>query len=277
MTSRIRTTAVFLQPFELASFDEVLPAGDYEIETELLDPVDGIEPGNWTASVLVHLKPRTSHPGLARTLTVPLTELEDAIAIDKLSGKALTDYFLDEMLADPMICLVMQADGVSEEEIRRLYAGGAGTNSDHSTALHEPRHVAKADVDDERSHLSDRHVRGSANEYRASIARASGHEPVTDYPIDFDCGRTVIDKLGSELFRNVANWDAAPGTGPNSEVDGVPSSQLTRKRRETMERAVFLLSACAATREGGDPGIQKLIMRAESDLALLRKREETLP
>ena len=130
MTSRIRTTAVFLQPFELASFDEVLPPGDYEIETELMDPVDWIEPGSWTASVLVHLKPRTSHPGLSRTLTVPLTELENAIAKDKLSGKALTDYFLEEMLADPMICLVMQADGVSEDEIRGLYADEGCTRSE---------------------------------------------------------------------------------------------------------------------------------------------------
>ncbi len=147
MTSRIRTTAVFFHPFELASFGEVLPAGDYEIETEPMDPVDWIEPGNWTASVLVHLKPRTSHPGLSRTLTVPLSELEDAIAKDKLSGKALTDFFLERMLADPMICLVMQADGVSEEDIRGLYAGEARTASDHSVAPHEPKQDAEAGVD----------------------------------------------------------------------------------------------------------------------------------
>lgn len=147
MTSRIKTTAVFLQPFELASFDEVLPAGDYEIETELVDPVDWIEPGIWTASVLVHLKPQTSHPGLSRTLTVPLTELENAIAKDKLSGKALTDYFLEEMLADPMVCLVMQADGVSEEEMRGLYADRTSTASDHFEAMQEPKQDAKAVVD----------------------------------------------------------------------------------------------------------------------------------
>jgi hypothetical protein len=151
MTSRIRTTAVLLQPFELASFDEVLPAGEYEIETELLDPVDWIEPGNWTASVLVHLQPRSSHPGLSRTLTVPLPELEDAIAKDKLSGKALTDYFLEQMLADPMICLVMQADGVSEHELREFYADTHSATSDHSGAAREPNHNAKAGGDGERS------------------------------------------------------------------------------------------------------------------------------
>lgn len=150
MTSTIRTTAVFLQPFELASFGEVLPAGEYRIETELLDPVDWIEPGNLTALVLVHLQPQASHPGLSRTLTVPLTELDEAIAKDKLSGKALTDYFLEEMLADPMIRLVMQADSVSEDEIRGLYAGKANTASEHSGVAREPSQSAKVGGDRER-------------------------------------------------------------------------------------------------------------------------------
>ena len=123
MTSAIKTTAIFLKPFELASFNETLPAGEYEIETVLLDPVDWIEPDGWTSSVVVHLHPRASHPGLSRTLTVPLTELERAIAKDRLSGKALKDFFLEEMLADPMIRLVMQADGVSEAEVRGAYSG----------------------------------------------------------------------------------------------------------------------------------------------------------
>jgi hypothetical protein len=84
--------------------------------------VDWIEPGTWTSSVLVRLHPRASHPGLSRTLTVPLAELEHAVAKDKLTGKALTDFFLEEMLADPMIRLVMQADGVAEADLRALYA-----------------------------------------------------------------------------------------------------------------------------------------------------------
>ncbi len=125
MTTAFKTTAIFLRPFELASFNETLPAGEYEIETELLDPADWIDPGNWTASVLVHLHPRASHPGLSRSLTVPLAELERAIAKDKLTGKALTDFFLEEMLADPMIRLVMQADGATEAEVRGAYSGRA--------------------------------------------------------------------------------------------------------------------------------------------------------
>lgn len=122
MTNSIKTTAVFLRPFQLPSFNETLPAGEYEIETQLLEPVDWIEPGTWTSSVLVRLHPRASHPGLNRTLTVPLAELEHAVAKDKLTGKALTDFFLEEMLADPMTRLVMRADGVDEAELRDLYA-----------------------------------------------------------------------------------------------------------------------------------------------------------
>jgi hypothetical protein len=94
MAKSIKTTVVFLNPFRLNSFDEVLPAGEYLIETQLLEGVDWIDPGDWTASVLVHLQPRASHPGLSRTLTVALSELDRAVAEDKLSGKARLEFFL---------------------------------------------------------------------------------------------------------------------------------------------------------------------------------------
>jgi hypothetical protein len=122
MTASIKTTVVFLKPFQLPSFNETLPPGEYDVETQLLEPADWIDPGTWTSSVLVHLHPRDAHPGLTRTLTVPLADLEHAVAMDKLTGKALTNYFLEEMLADPMIRLVMQADGVDESELRGLYS-----------------------------------------------------------------------------------------------------------------------------------------------------------
>lgn len=117
-----KTTIVFSQPFTFPGFGETLPAGDYDIETELLAPPDHVKPERWKASVLVHLQPRKSYPGTARSLTVSLADLDRARAKDKLSGKELGEFFLEEMLADPMIRLVMQADGVSEAQIRRLYA-----------------------------------------------------------------------------------------------------------------------------------------------------------
>ena len=67
-----KTIAVFSRPFTVPGFNEMLPAGEYEIETELVSPPDQQDPAAWKAAVLVKLHPRISHPGLARTLTVSL-------------------------------------------------------------------------------------------------------------------------------------------------------------------------------------------------------------
>lgn len=118
-----KTVAVFSRPFTVPGFDETLPAGEYEIETEVASPPDQRDPAAWKASVLVKLHPRISHPGLARTLTVSLADLDQARAKDKLTGRELSDVFLEEMLADPMVRLVMEADGVSAAHLRHLYSG----------------------------------------------------------------------------------------------------------------------------------------------------------
>lgn len=118
-----KSIAVFAQPFTIPGLPETLPAGEYEIETELVSPPDQIDPESWIASVLVKLHPRRSHPGMARTLTVSLADLERAHARDKLTGQAMTNFFLEEMLGDPMVRLVMEADRVSEVHLRHLYSG----------------------------------------------------------------------------------------------------------------------------------------------------------
>jgi hypothetical protein len=125
-----KTVAVFTRPFTVPGFGETLPAGEYDIETELASPPDHLHPEAWTASVLVKLHPRESHPGLARTLTVSLADLDHARARDKLTGKALSDVFLEEMLSDPLVSLVMQADGVSGAHMRHLYSGLRTPQSD---------------------------------------------------------------------------------------------------------------------------------------------------
>jgi hypothetical protein len=136
MTTVIKTIATFTQTFQLPSLDERLPPGEYEVETQLSESLNPFEQSNWKSSVLVRLHPRASHPGLSRTLTVPLAELEHAIAKDKVTGKALSEFFVEEMLSDPMIRLVMQADGVSEADLRLLYAlpprQGAGVHDEKS-------------------------------------------------------------------------------------------------------------------------------------------------
>ena len=53
---------------------------------------------------------------------MPLAALDRALATDKLSGRPLADMLLDELLADPMVRLVMLSDGVTEDDIRALYA-----------------------------------------------------------------------------------------------------------------------------------------------------------
>jgi hypothetical protein len=118
-----KTIAVFSRPFTVPGFDETLPAGEYELETELVSPSGQQDPEAWKASVLVKLHPRMSHPGLVRSLTVSLADLDYARAKDKLTGRALSDFFLEEMLADPMVRLVMKADGVSAEHLRHLHSG----------------------------------------------------------------------------------------------------------------------------------------------------------
>ena len=128
----VKTVAVFDRPFKMPGFDETLPAGEYDIETELASPPDHKDPEAWKASVVVHLHPSVAHPGLTRSLSVSLVDLDVARAKDKLSGKELSQVFLEEMLADPMVQLVMQADGVSEAQLRHLYSGSRTIQTDNA-------------------------------------------------------------------------------------------------------------------------------------------------
>ncbi|MBB3712015.1 hypothetical protein FHS00_001591 [Limimaricola variabilis] len=117
-----RTTATFSRAFILPGFYETLPAGEYDLETELAAPLDHLDPAGWKASVRVHLHPCGTHPGLSRSLTVSLADLEFALMKDGLSDTDLRHAFLEGMLADPLVRLLMQADEVSEAELRRFYA-----------------------------------------------------------------------------------------------------------------------------------------------------------
>jgi hypothetical protein len=120
---KARTTAVFVRPFRVPGLNELLPTGEYVLETELEAPSGFADSESWKASVLIHLHPKAAAPGLARTLTVPLADLEQAQAEDHLSGAPLAEFRLDELLADPMVRMFMASDGVTEDQIRRLYSG----------------------------------------------------------------------------------------------------------------------------------------------------------
>jgi hypothetical protein len=116
---RIEKTAVFLRSFVVPGVEEVLPAGEYQVEAELRGPGD---PDGWEAQVLVHLHPTPGSPALTRSLTLPLAELDRAIARDKVSGRPLADLVLEEMLHDPMVRLFMASDRISEDDMRRVHA-----------------------------------------------------------------------------------------------------------------------------------------------------------
>jgi hypothetical protein len=115
----INTTAVFERPFVVPGLEEVLPAGEYRLEAEVGTPSD-LE--SWKALVLVHLHPTPGSPALARTLTLPLEELDRAVARDKLSGRPLADFVLEQMLADPMVRLFMASDGINDDDMRRAHS-----------------------------------------------------------------------------------------------------------------------------------------------------------
>lgn len=139
-----KTTVLFGKPFRISGFDELLPAGDYDLETEILAPPDHLNPERWKASVMVRLHPRRSHPGLSRNLTVPRSALDHALTRDGQPAHALVDFFVEEMLADPMVRLVIKADRVSEAEIRHLYAQGSladypDTGGGHTGGHSHPR------------------------------------------------------------------------------------------------------------------------------------------
>lgn len=289
MKSKIKTTAVFLQPFELEGFNEVLPAGEYEIEIETSASLDCIETEKWSSSVQVNLLPRVSYPGLSRALIVPLAELESAIAKDKLTGKSLTDFFLEEMLADPMICLVMQADGVSQEEVRSMYSGWGLKGAGHDGVARGSGNTTDVERREEMSpHPKFLRPAKEAKETRcrsmhqATVSECITEQPqdiaaVTARPIDLDGRRTPAGQLEAILRRGGANTGASPAadrTRADTEIDAAMLAGPTRTYVEVMERASFLLKRYSESPDGQDARIQDLIKHALVDLTRLKKHEE---
>lgn len=119
---KARTIAVFVRPFRIPGLEEELPAGEYELETEVEPPFGFPDPESWRASVLIRLQPKAGTPGPGRSVTVPLADLERAEAEDRLAGPPLAEFLLDELLADPMVRLFMASDGITEAEMRRLHS-----------------------------------------------------------------------------------------------------------------------------------------------------------
>lgn len=80
-TSKMIVT--FRSPFVLGGYDEVLPAGSYDVETdeELLEGISF--PAYRRISTLIHLHAPPGQPGLMRTLTIDPSVLDAALERDR--------------------------------------------------------------------------------------------------------------------------------------------------------------------------------------------------
>ena len=122
-TQTRKTTVTFSRPFQMDGFEEELPAGVYEVESEY-DILDGLFlPDCRRTSVLIHLQSNSGSSGYAQTLTVPWLDLEAALVRDRLPAMSTANPGLEEILLDPIIRKLMRSDDVSEAEIRDLVSG----------------------------------------------------------------------------------------------------------------------------------------------------------
>lgn len=233
-----RTTVVFARPFVLPGFDEHLPAGDYDIETEISAPPDDRDPARWRASVMVALHSLASHPGLSRKLTVSLADLDGALARDKLTGKDFSTFLLDALLEDPMVRLVMEADGVSEVQLRGLYAGSGAVPLTSAPRPEEAPLPAPVELDTRRS---------AGNLIAADIRRHSLR--------DFEAAQSDLRRRQEEL---------------ESQLLAEPA----RTWHEAASRAQYLIRRYAETAEAQDARKQKLVARALGDLDRLMETEK---
>jgi hypothetical protein len=88
-----RTTSnivTFTKPFVLGDFDEVLPAGDYVVDTDE-DLLQGLSFSAYLrVATIVHLPDKSGNSRLSRALTIDPHKLDKALARDQRLPKQLT-------------------------------------------------------------------------------------------------------------------------------------------------------------------------------------------
>ena len=88
MTYRTRKSVVTLEhPFLLGGFDEVLPPGEYRVETDEEILRDISFPAYRRIRTLVFLNAKSANPG-PRVLTLDPNDLDAALARDKMTAGA---------------------------------------------------------------------------------------------------------------------------------------------------------------------------------------------
>lgn len=81
-----KTTVAFAKPFTIGDFDELLPPGTYDVETdeELLEGLSFL--AYRRTLTLIHLPATSEHPGLWRTLVIDPNALDAALKRDEASS-----------------------------------------------------------------------------------------------------------------------------------------------------------------------------------------------
>lgn len=81
-----RTTVTFASPFVLGHFDEVLPAGMYNVETDA-ERLEGLSfPAYRRKLTLIQLHAESAHPGRMRSIEIDPCELDAALKRDEASA-----------------------------------------------------------------------------------------------------------------------------------------------------------------------------------------------
>ena len=86
LTRTTTRTVTFTRPFKLAGFDEVLPAGSYEIETDEIMLQDVSFPVWRRQSAYMRMPAGPGQPGAVQTLTVNPNELDEALYRDRMGA-----------------------------------------------------------------------------------------------------------------------------------------------------------------------------------------------
>lgn len=143
MTTRTTiNTVTFKRPFVLGNFNEIQPAGAYRVETDE-ELMEGISfPVYRRTLTMIHLHASPRDPGRTQMLDINPNDLDAALKRDRVSTElpadpeidvlpevrdcrsgrmpdaqapARLEPDLDEMMADPIVRLVMRSDGLSQD------------------------------------------------------------------------------------------------------------------------------------------------------------------
>ena len=92
-----RTTVTFARPFVVGDFDEVLPAGIYNVETDE-ERLEGISlPAYRRKLTVIQLHAESAHPGRVRSPKIDPNELDAALKRDEVLSSVRANAIQDSL------------------------------------------------------------------------------------------------------------------------------------------------------------------------------------